>query len=192
VNVGAQEGVIEKSFAETYVQSQDAARAARTSLGELDRLEEALSNDSVYSGAGGELILKAKKVGALLGMDVEGVPDSEVIRALGSQMALKLRNPAGGAGMPGALSDKDREFLVSMTPGLGQTKAGNLLMIEAARRVAERDLEVARLARQYRRDNGKMDAGFYDLLDATFGDGDLFIGMNVPVTGALPPDPRRR
>jgi len=39
VNVGAQEGVIEKSFAETYVNAQDAAREARTSLGELDRLE---------------------------------------------------------------------------------------------------------------------------------------------------------
>lgn len=84
--------------------------------------------------------------------------------ALANEIALTLRNPSGGAGMPGALSDKDREFLVSMTPSLATSSEGNRLIIDTAKKLAKRDQDVAKLAREYRQKNGSFGPGFYEEL----------------------------
>lgn len=75
--------------------------------------------------------------------------------------------------MPGALSDKDREFLVSMVPGLAKTPQGNAIVIEAFKRTAQRDAEIAQLARDYKKKTGKFDEGFYEVLAQQFGGRDL-------------------
>jgi hypothetical protein len=79
-------------------------------------------------------------------------------------MALQLRNPSGGAGMPGALSDRDVQFLRAMVPGLAKTPEGNKLIIETARKLSQREIQVAQLARDYRKKKGQLDEGFYDQL----------------------------
>ncbi len=94
----------------------------------------------------------------------EVVAPAEAAMALSNEMALQLRNPASGAGMPGQLSDKDREFLVSMVPGLGQTRAGRKLLINARKKMNRRAQEVAARARAYLRDHGTLDTGFEDEL----------------------------
>ncbi|MBN9321363.1 MAG: hypothetical protein J0H24_04510, partial [Delftia acidovorans] len=83
---------------------------------------------------------------------------------LSGEIALELRNPSGGAGMPGAMSDADRQFLQNMVPGLQTTPQGRTLMLDTAKRLAQRDIDVARLAREYRRRNGQIDEGFYEEL----------------------------
>jgi len=95
-------------------------------------------------------------------------------------MALELRNPSGGAGMPGALSDKDREFLVSMTPGIAKTPGGNKLIIDTARKLAKRDQDVARLAREYRQRNGSMNEGFYAELQKYSDANPIFAAPTAP------------
>jgi len=89
----------------------------------------------------------------------------QAAEALTNEIALTLRNPAGGAGMPGALSDADREYLKSMTPGIGKTPEGNRLIIETAIKLAQRDQDVARMARAYRKKHGHMSEDFFDELD---------------------------
>ncbi|MDE2441944.1 MAG: hypothetical protein KGP14_13050, partial [Betaproteobacteria bacterium] len=93
-------------------------------------------------------------------------PAKQAFQALSGEIALSLRNPSGGAGMPGALSDKDLTFLQSMTPDLGKTTEGNKLIIDTARKLATRDQEVAKMARDYRKKNGQFDEGFFDQLAA--------------------------
>jgi hypothetical protein len=137
-------------------------------------LSQALSNPDVYTGFAGGPINTLKSAAQSLGLDIRGVGDAEVARAIGNQLALQLRNPAGGAGMPGALSDRDREFLVSMVPGLTNTKEGNQLLIDYTKRVAQRNVEVERELRKYERDNGRLDAGFYDRLQSVFERSPLF------------------
>jgi hypothetical protein len=66
--------------------------------------------------------------------------------------------------MPGAMSDKDREFLVNMMPGISRTPGGNKLLVETMKKLAQRDVEVAQLARDYRNRRGKLDEGFYNEL----------------------------
>lgn len=81
--------------------------------------------------------------------------------------------------MPGALSDKDREFLVSMVPGISQTPEGRKLLTEAWKKVNNRNIEVARLAAQYRGQKGRFDSGFDQVLseyaakNPLFSDGDF-------------------
>jgi hypothetical protein len=90
--------------------------------------------------------------------------NKEAAQALSSEIALQLRNPSGGAGMPGAMSDADRQFLANMVPGLATTPEGRKLMIETATKLAQRDKEVAAMARKYRQKKGNIDEGFYDEL----------------------------
>ena len=50
------------------------------------------------------------------------------------EFALELRNPSGGAGMPGAMSDADRNFLASIPPSLANTKEGRALIANSIER----------------------------------------------------------
>ncbi len=175
VNIGGQEterqkkygGSIGTYYGELYTSLQGASREGRKQSANLDRLDQLL--DQTETGFGREFILKALKLGETLGFETAGietgVAPGEAAMALSNEMALQLRNPAGGAGMPGQLSDKDREFLVSMVPGLGQTRGGRKLLIEARKKLAKRAEEVAALARKYHQKNGAIDAGFEGELD---------------------------
>lgn len=153
-----------KFNAETANEIEKGAMSAPTRIGMLDRLEMSLSNPNVYTGAGGETINNMKRAAEALGFDVKGVSDAEVTRAIGNQMALELRNPGGGAGMPGALSDKDREFLVASVPGLTKSPDGNRLLVDYYRRLENRKIQVAQLLRNYEVRNGRVDSGFYQEL----------------------------
>jgi hypothetical protein len=94
----------------------------------------------------------------------DDVAPAQAARSLTNQLALEMRNPAGGAGMPGALSDKDREFLMQSIPGLENDPAAIGTMIDYRVRLAKREQQVAKMARAYRKKNGKFDEGFFDEL----------------------------
>lgn len=152
-------------YGDTYTDLQKAAIQAPAKIGKLDQIETLLNK--AYTGTGAETWLDLKKAAQGLGLGIdlpENIGAAEAAKALSNEMALQLRNPAGGAGMPGALSDPDRQFLVSMTPGMAQTPQGRKQLIDAHRKIAERDQDVAKMARDYRKKNGQIDEGFFDVL----------------------------
>jgi hypothetical protein len=111
-----------------------------------------------------------------VGMELDkNLPPKQAFEALMSEVALSFRNPAGGEGMPGALSDKDLAFLKSMVPSLSKTKAGNALIIEVRRRLDQARMRDIEGARDYEKQSGSLDAGFYDAQSKTPADlfGDL-------------------
>lgn len=133
----------------------------RQKLGRLDMLL-----DQIYTGTGGDIVDKAKRAGQMLGIDLGTVGPGEAAGALGNELALQLRNPAGGAGMPGAMSDADREYLRNMVPGLANTKEGRKLMLETRLKLLDREQEIGRMARRYVKENkGQLDEGFLDKLE---------------------------
>lgn len=107
----------------------EAIQAARGKLPRLQMMADLIDRPDVYQGTGGGSVLEFKKAAQALGFDVEGVPAGEAVRMVANQFALALRNPAGGEGMPGALSDRDLSFLVSSVPGLTNTRGGNKIMV---------------------------------------------------------------
>lgn len=92
------------------------------------------------------------------------LPNKEAAEALSGEIALDLRSTASGGGMPGAMSDADREFLKGMTPALGQTAEGRKTIIESKVKVMQRENKVADLARQYKKKYGQLDEDFFSQL----------------------------
>ena len=96
------------------------------------------------------------------------------------KLALEVRNPSGGAGMPGAMSDADREFLISTVPNLLNTPGGNKQIIEVARALAKRNQQVAQMAREYKQRKGRFDDGFLEELQQWSNSHPIF---NTAATG---------
>jgi hypothetical protein len=155
-------------FGEEYGNVLKAGTTAQSKLNRYNRLGELLADVDTgkFTGAGLEVAKAARSIGFNVS---DKVGNLEAAQALSGEIALELRNPSGGAGMPGAMSDADRQFLQNMVPGLQTTPQGRTLMLDTAKRLAQRDIDVARLAREYRRRNGQIDEGFYEEL-ATFSE----------------------
>lgn len=161
----AEAQTVGQGFGEAYNAIQASGVAAESKINRYDRMGGLL--EGVNTGRLAPSIKEIAAVGESLGLKVDDTLGAkQALEALSSEVALTLRNPSGGAGMPGALSDKDREFLVSMVPGLVKTPEGNRLIIETAKKLAQRDKEVAQLARDYRIRVGEMNEGFYNELRA--------------------------
>lgn len=167
-----------KRFASQYDDLEKGAVQASNQNSQLDRLGMLLDQVDTGKFAGGIQSIKQAALGMGLDLEAMGIKNdtgaAEAAQALSNQMALELRNPAGGAGMPGALSDKDREFLVSMVPGLTQTPQGRKMLIESRRRLNERSIQVAKLARDYVQQKGQLDQGFFEVLQQWSEENPLF------------------
>ncbi len=127
-------------------------QVSRSKLPRLEIMEQLIGRPDVYQGTGGNAVLELKKAAQAFGIDVGDLSGSEAVRMISNQFALALRNPAGGEGMPGALSDRDLAFLISSTPGLTNTRQGNQLMvrimIELEKHKMRENSEAARFLQQ--------------------------------------------
>jgi hypothetical protein len=159
-------------------------------ISKYQRLGQLLSNVNTGKFRGTTLELKAAAKSMGFDLNAMGIADdvapAQAARALSNLLALENRNPSGGAGMPGALSDKDREFLVQTIPGLENDPAAIGTMIDYRVRLERRSQEVARKAREYRRKHGKFDDGFFDELQEWSNKNPLFAEVDKPAAPAKP------
>lgn len=129
--------------------------------GMLDTLDELYKDPNVTSGGLAENITGLKGIAASLNIDIKGKGAEDAIRSITNRFALELRNPSGGAGMPGAMSDSDRNFLASIPPSLANTKEGRALIAMTMRAVNNRDIQVAQLAQKFQEGNsGRLNINF--------------------------------
>lgn len=137
---------------------------AQTSLadqGAYKTILAAVDNPTVDQGAYGDAILKLKKISNQFGITNTNTGPAELLNALGNKIALQIRNPAGGAGMPGSLSDSDREFLRSMTTSLGNSANANRLLAQYYIAAQQRNIDLEGLRQNYiATHGGKIDEGF--------------------------------
>jgi hypothetical protein len=113
-----------------------------------------------------------------LGIKIDkNLSNKEAAAAFANEAALALRNPAGGAGMPGAMSDADRGFLQSMTPNQAQTAEGRRKIITSYIAIQQRNQQVAEFARKYEAKHGKLDNDFFSQLQAWSNANPLFKGQ---------------
>jgi len=149
-----------KDFAKAASDYQDKGRGAGGMLRNLDALEQLYKDPNVAKGAMAESISGLKNVGASLGVETKGLGAEQAIQSITNKMALDQRSTAEGGGMPGAMSDADRNFLKAQTPGLEKTPEGRALIIANQRKLAQRQVQIAQMANEYERTNGQLDAGF--------------------------------
>ncbi len=180
-----QDNAIQAGYGEMYLNAQKAGMESNASLANLHRLDNLLSQIETGRFAGTTQELKKAAKGLGVDLNALGISDNvaagEAATALSSEMALKLRNPAGGAGMPGALSDRDLTFLQSMTPNLAMTRAGRKQFIQTQEAINKRSQDVARMMRQYVENspNHAIDPGFFDQLQA-FADANPLFAEAAP------------
>ena len=155
-------------FGETFADLQKKGLAAMGEIANLDRINALL--DGVQTGKFKGTTQELKKAAKSFGIDLEqfGITDDtspvDAATAIINQMALTLRNPESGFGMPGSLSENDLKFLKASAPGLEQTPEGRKQLIDYSKALAKRRIDIAKLARDYRKKVGQIDEGFYDEL----------------------------
>jgi hypothetical protein len=191
----AENKAVGEGMGKQYLAIQQTGLDAPSKLSKLDRLDYLL--DGLNTGKLAPTFAQLASIGESFGITLDkNLGPKQAALALSREIALTLRNPAGGAGMPGALSDADREFLVTMTPGLTQSPEGNRLILETARKLAQRDMQVAKIARDYRKKHGTLDEGFYDALEDFANANPLFKrkeqasagdGLGAAAAAAAPP-----
>lgn len=149
-------------FAQRYDDITKSGQTASEGIALLSMMEGALADPDLHTGLGGEWLNSGRKLGVALGItDAATAASGELVSSLNKQLALKMRDPNGGTGgMPGAVSDTDRNWLASSQVGLQNTKKGNLLMIEANRRIFQRKLDVAAMADKYAVEHGVLGPEF--------------------------------
>lgn len=115
----------------------------------------------------------------------ENLDGRQAFQKFASELALQLRNPSSGAGMPGALSDKDLEFLKAMVPRLENTQGANRKIIDIMRQISQRSAERYRAARQYKAQNPRKSLdGFEEEWDRYIADNPLFAREEAPAAPA--------
>jgi hypothetical protein len=161
---GAEE--MAKGFAKRYEAIQTNAEGAQGMLDNLDAVERSLG-EGVYTGAGGDWVHSARRFGTAFGIaDADKAAAGDLVQAIANKMALQVRSPGGeSGGMPGAMSDADREFLKQTVPGLLKTPGGNAQLIAIMRAAAQRHQAIADMAIDYAQEHdGQLTVGFDKLV----------------------------
>jgi hypothetical protein len=146
-------------LAKEYGQIQTDAQKARSRIGQLRQIDSLLSDPAVYTGTGAQTINALKRAGqTLFGMDFQGVDKAEAARRVVNEMALSFKSD-----LPGPMSDSDRQFLQEIPPNIGDTAQGRRLLVELMKAKEQRKIELAEMARNYARQTGRLDDGWYEV-----------------------------
>jgi hypothetical protein len=129
---------------------------APAQLTKLSRMEQLLQGveGGRLAPAGLEIASAAQSLGIKLDPKLG---NKEAAQALAVEMALGMRQPGTGA-----FTDKDFENFMSTVPGLAKTAEGRAQITATLRAKANRDLELSRMAREYVKQKGALDDGFFD------------------------------
>ncbi|WP_132010889.1 hypothetical protein [Camelimonas lactis] len=86
-----------------------------------------------------------------MGLDPKKVGDAQALNAIAGRMVIDM---IGAGGFPANnFSDADRQFITGTVPQLANDPRGNKLIMEAARRTAQMDIEKAKAWRQWKHTN---------------------------------------
>ncbi len=157
--------VVGRGFGEQYIEIQKAGVIADKTINQYSRIKE-----FIQKARTGKLRPTTMAIAAYakdLGFNIDpNLPYAQALVAMSNRLAMEVRSQteSGGVGLPGAVSEKDLEMLQASVVGIKATEEGNELLAEYVVKLARRNKEVAKLAREYRKKHGSIDEGFYDVL----------------------------
>lgn len=160
VQVGSAETEEQKALGkfrgESYSDIQKKALSARQQQINLNALERL--GDKAFSGTGAQAQKAIAKLANTVGLDVEGLPESEVYEALANTLVLEKSEM-----LTGVISDRDMAFLQNAAPQLSQSKEGRKKLVELTKAINQRQIQYAKDAAEYRKQKGSFDVlGFED------------------------------
>ena len=154
----------QEALAKEAVGVEQAARQADQRIATLSRMKEAVESGRFSTGFGAETKLGLQKAVQSI---FPKMVDEEAI-AMAEQFekdALQAVTDATGGKLGAGVSNADVEFLSRQQAGLGTSKAGNILTLDAAIKIEQRKKDIAQFARDYREAHGGvLDQGYYKAL----------------------------
>jgi hypothetical protein len=146
-----------KGFAETANKIDADEQAAFKTINALNAMEQQIADPKFYSGIGSSQVQTLKRTAAAIGIDSKAVTSIESFNSLSKQAALDVMGGSLGTGF----SNADRDFVIDQVPNLGNTPEGNKALINIHMAMQGRKIEIARMARAYEQENGRLDASFF-------------------------------
>lgn len=139
--------------------------AAPVKIAKLQQIGDLLSN--YEGGKFSEKQLQLASAANSLGFKIDkNLGNKEAATALSRELALQLRDPSSGGGMPGSLSNSDRDYLTSIAPSMSQSSEGRRRLIDDNIALAKRNQQVADMARKYEDKYGRLDNNFFSQLQS--------------------------
>jgi len=152
-------------------------------------------SEGIQTGKFAPTRTQLKRIAKGFGVDIDalGIDDNiaaaQVIDAISGAFALEFISLTKGS-----VSDAEMEFFKSLPANLGNDPEANTILLRSMERAAELDIEVAELARNYVKENGRLDIGWDERL-AEFQaskpllDKDDLADLLDATAGALPDSP---
>lgn len=179
----------DKNFAKLDNDIFERAQSAAANQAQINKLGQLVQEGATDQGKWASSLVEVRKAMNALGITGSDTSPVEVMQALGNKLALELRNPTQGAGMPGSLSDSDRNFLASMVANPDHSFQANVRLLDIYSRMNQRAIDIENQRRQYVKEHGRIDEGFRDQLsdfaikNPIFGDA---TPQSSPAAGAAP------
>ena len=117
----------------------------------LDVMLELVNLDDIKTGFAGNLRTSVAGIAAEFGVktDIQNLTAAEALNAVSGKIVLD-----GLSNFKGAISDGERAFLVSITPGLTNTIEGNKVLIQIGKRTNDLGITLAAEAEKWQQENG--------------------------------------
>jgi hypothetical protein len=158
----AQDSKIGGAYGDTFNELQSSGRNAIGQLNTYRLMEKLIDNPNFYSGAQSGPLLAARRAAAALGIkDADAAAPNELFAKLATQSVLDKLGGSLGAGV----SNSDVLTMQNTVANGTNTPEGNRQILQFSKALAQRQIEVSKLARQYAgAHGGRLDPGFDDKL----------------------------
>jgi hypothetical protein len=161
----AQDSTIGKAYGDAFNELQAGGRSASGQINTLRLMEKLIESPNFYSGPASGAFTQAKRAAAALG--IKGAEDSAAPNELFGKLATQSLVDKLGGSLGAGVSNSDVLTINRTVANLENTPEGNRQIIQFGKALAQRQIDVAKLARQYAGSHGgRLDAGFDDQLAA--------------------------
>jgi len=126
---------------------------ATEELPKMLRALDILEDPETRTGTAAGLEIAARRMGEALGVDIGKVGDMEELQ---STLGSTFLNYVGQ--MKGAISDKETQALMSMSPGVGKTAAGNIALVSNIVKTLARNIALGQIVLQGRESEAPVEA----------------------------------
>ena len=146
-----------KEFSDMMSGINKVAFAAPAQIRKLERMESLL--DGVDGGKLAPTGLDIASAANAIGIKLDPkLGNKEAAQALAREIAGSFRQPGTGP-----MTDKDFENFLLQVPDLSKTAEGRKQITATMKAAANRDIQIAKMAREYARKNGSIDNDFLDM-----------------------------
>ena len=146
-----EEKEIGKAFGKEFSQLNKSSSQAFQNNANLDLMEQIVSLPNIQTGFAGQLRTDVASLAREFGIDtdIQDLTAAEALKGVSGKVVLD-----GLSNFKGAISDGERAFLVSITPGLTNSIEGNKLLINIGKRQNQLAIGLAEEANNWQKENG--------------------------------------